>query len=157
MGFTVAVVVAALILVAAFATACRRGGPALVEGPTQTKTDPFSQTTSSAWVQAAVEDGRRLFTEYLKSFIGPTPGGKSLKDFKVLGATLNRAQESDSGIAVRVRYSLLPIYSNDKGTNWWLAGNGTVLEDGWVVNKVAVVLVELEDGRWVMKGIGTGP
>ncbi len=148
---------AALILVVVLATACGDDRSLRTEEPTPANIDPFSQKTSSTWVQTAVEVGRRLFTEYLRSFISLTPGGKSLKDFKVLDATLNRVQESDSGIFVRVRYSVLPFYNNDRETNYWGAGNGTVREDGWIVNKAAVILLELEEGAWAFKGMGTGP
>lgn len=121
-----------------------------------TRRDRFSQKTNDAYVQQVVQEGRRLFSGYLASNVTRQPGKHSLKDFKVHSATLNAAQEWDTGIVVRVRYSILPWY-DENGWSDWSAGNGTQRKDGWLVDKEAVVRLELEGGVWAMKGYGTGP
>ena len=63
-------------------------------------------------------------------------------------------EETDSAFMVMVIYSVKPTKS---GYNLWLAGNGKVANNGWIVRKIAAVFIDKCDEEYCIKREGTGP
>jgi len=65
-----------------------------------------------------------------------------------------KEDNTDESFIVIVNYS---VQTNTEGKNYWLAGNGTEGENGWILNKVLFVNIDKNSEGYYVKSAGTGP
>ncbi len=99
-----------------------------------------------------------LFSQYLELFLDPTlPDSCHLTSFAISEISIDpdlgdfiKEQEVD-WVAWAV-YSVLPV-----NIDYWIAGNGVLGDEGWMINKTMLVGILEQDGCYVLKVFGTGP
>ena len=102
---------------------------------------------------------KQLFEIYLDHYKASELGVRCrLEDYKIENILLDKriallANEQNLDYVGSVQYSVqikeLP--------SWWVAGNGELANDGWIVNKGLIVGVTKVGDEYALKLIGTGP
>lgn len=123
--------------------------------------EPFTASIpvqgTEAWTEEQI--GSRLFELYLAHYKNPALGGlcqleeyviEELK-FDQMIAFLTRDQNMDLTLTVQYSVQIKEAPSN------WVAGNGELAADGWIVHKFLIIGVIRDDGQYVLHPIGTGP
>lgn len=103
-----------------------------------------------AWSPDTLATAERLFREYLTGYQRATVEDR-LEDFTI--NTIEIVEKRENGFVFTVSYDVKPAAANSD----WIAGNGAVGPDGWIVGKFNFVTVEDVDGGPVITGQGTGP
>lgn len=106
-----------------------------------------------------VEISQKLFEIYLGHYKSPHLGGECrLEDFKVENVKGDNrisflAQEQKVDFVNTIEYSV----QVKEAPTGWLAGNGEMAPDGWIVHKFLIIGVTKVNDQYVLKLIGTGP
>lgn len=119
--------------------------------------DPWHGADGRQTAAGQVEIGLGLLRAYLEQFrTGAVPEQRRLLDFRIYEEKMNVWEGSDTDrLVLMVKYDVLPALSNSD----WIAGNGVVGENGWMVNKVGflVAIRDREAKVWKFGGLGTAP
>jgi hypothetical protein len=102
---------------------------------------------------------KQLFEMYLDHYKAPEIGGRCrLEDYKIENVLLDKriaflANEQNLDYVGSVQYSV----QIKEVPSRWVAGNGELANDGWIVNKGLIIGVTKVDDEYVLKILGTGP
>ncbi len=66
-------------------------------------------------------------------------------------------ETSNDAFLAQIHYSVKPEYISPEEGTAWIAGNGMQTIDGWIVDKVLVVVFDEKDGKIEVVNAGTGP
>ncbi|MCL4530660.1 MAG: hypothetical protein M1485_03625 [Chloroflexi bacterium] len=105
------------------------------------------------------ELAKKLFEVYLGHSKSPDLGGRCrLEDFKVNRALLD-TRISFLAAEQHVNYVAYVIYDVQikETPSDWVAGNGEIAPNGWIVNKEFIIGVTKVGDDYVLKVLGTGP
>ena len=94
----------------------------------------------------------RAFCKYIEGIGG-------LEDYRILVIKVSQYSDPDerSQYQVSVTYSVKPK-SDALGLGYdWIAGNGVMGDDGWIIDKYAVCYANVYNGEMVLNSVGTGP
>lgn len=102
---------------------------------------------------------KQLFEVYLDHYKASEMGERCrLEDYKIENVLLDKriaflANEQNLNYVGSVQYSV----QIKEVPSWWVAGNGELANDGWIVNKGLIVGVIKVGDEYVLKILGTGP
>lgn len=134
-----------------------------------TNDDSTIESTDKNTIEKTDEDiVRELFIEnYLESSNGE-PKREELEEYRIEKIEIQTGEDrqdlvniysSDSvsipeqDIFAYVTYSVKP---KDIENTVWIAGNGSGIENGWILNKLACVHISYENGTYKIQSVGTG-
>jgi hypothetical protein len=103
--------------------------------------------------------GRKLFEIYLEHFKSPSLGGRCrLENFIIedakfdqIVAFLTKDQKMDFTVNVLYSIQIQEVPSD------WLAGNGELAKDGWIIHKYLIIGAIKDNNQYILHLIGTGP
>lgn len=87
--------------------------------------------------------------EYLNNYKSTvTEKNRKLSNYRI--EKIKDIKSSKKGFTFSVVYSVKPVDDN----SYWLAGNGKVTSDGWIINKYIEVTVVKEGNKYIIESMG---
>lgn len=91
----------------------------------------------------------KLMNEYLNNYKSTvTEKNRKLSNYRI--EKIKDIKSSKKGFTFSVVYSVKPVDDN----SYWLAGNGKVTSDGWIINKYIEVTVVKEGNKYIIESMG---
>lgn len=93
---------------------------------------------------------KKLVRDYITAYTSTTtPLSKRLKDYKVFAP--DNFSEKDNKFSFDITISVLPF--SKQANAFWLTGNGTLLDNGWIVGKKMTVIADRKNGVYQLESI----